>query len=272
MGSKHPRHSKQTKQTFRIDKLGFRTEYKNTKEYLIASELSFVISVFLLAFSSLFSYFSFYKSSYFLFFGALVYEIYFIYLLHHIAEKGIKKYKKPLSTLLWILNKLVYVLILATIVILLILRNPHVQPNKLAALAALTLIVLPLLLWEKLMSMFKRMNKRILFFLLIPMLVMPLVLASDNQTSSLTQTLEVLSQTVDTIGKIIKFIADVKNFFNGIVGWLTGLGLSTGNATLIILIIILFFVWVALKYVRIILKWIMVGLIIWIILSILGVV
>lgn len=252
-----------------IQRLALPVEYEKKKEVLNAAILAFIISIILFIASAIIGFFDMGRAAYAVFVGGLCYELYFLLMVFNLTENKIKDIKnKKFKSAADLVGKLFYGLIFLTIIAFLLINKPT-GDNRLSLVLALIIIVIPVLAWNKLFKGFQKMSKKWFIFPLLLLILLAPVYASFED---IQEGINVLAKTVEFLSKIYAGVLKIYHFFTGLSANISSiLNISSTISSIITIIIVLVAIYVLLKLLRIIIKWAILALIIWVILQILGI-
>jgi len=258
-----------------FDRISFPTEYRSIHELKTSMILLFFTCLIFFIISSgaiIINLFLFSKT---LLLGTIAYEFILFYLLKEQTREYIKKkIKGKAKRTLDISTSLIFgALILvtfATLMFTMLTPSPLTENKFISLTTALILIVAPTFFWHELVMYFKKKafkGIKLLGFGLVFLLAVNAASAQNNTTGGLLST---ISQTADTVQQGLSFITDITNFFNNIqtiVG--STLNLNPQQTQIALLIGVLIGAFLLLKFLSVIVKWVIVILIAWIIIQML---
>lgn len=274
-----------SRRTF-FDRISFPTEY-NTKEELKSSiVLLFLTCLLFFILSSAMIIFDLFMFSKTLLLGTIAYELILFYMLDEYVKKFIQAEikregaRKTLKTTSSVIFSALMLLTLLTLVYTMVTPTPVVENKFISLTIPLILIVLPTFFWHELVMFFKKkflgkIKLLGLFFLILavmPSLVQAQEVIVTNQSGNQT----VQQGGTDIFSKFssgVSFIEKGVDFFNKIKTFITDaqskiqayLNLTPEQIQIITIVAILIGVFLLLKFLSVIVKWIIVILIIWII-------
>jgi hypothetical protein len=246
-----------------LERLAFKTEYKNTKEYKNAAILSVIISLLFIILSI--ASFSVYTLAYTFGIGAIIYQIYALFVIYEMAHKKVK-----MDGVKHIVTLALFLLLLTAGIMAYKFDKTRIRENPLAIIVGFLAIMVPVFFWEGLFMRSKKIFKPILLMILI----IPLFSGSfaQNETNK-TGTLDQIGGVLDFAKGAVNFISDILGFFGGIQNTIqTMFGLEPGQAQIINIGIILVMVYFFLRTMKWIVKWVILILFVWIALQVLGIV
>ena len=240
-----------------LEKLTFRTDYKTKKDMDSAIALGIGISFLFLLLS--FAFFNINAVSYMFGLGAIIYQIYSLY----IIKEAFKS--KKMTPFKYIVVFAVVLFILTIFVLLSKFNKESIHGDLLQIFLSFLAIASPLLFWEKLLGKIKK--KIILVFLLAV-----LINGTKAQNETISDKLDTIERGIGFFRSILNFFSEVTSFFGRISGWIQNtLGFSNSVSLVFNIILILFAVYLVTKTMKFMIKWAMIILLIWILLQVTGI-
>jgi len=256
-----------------FDRISFPTEYKDEKELKSSIILLFLTCLTFFLLSSLMIILNFFLLSKVLLLGTIAYEFILFYMLDNYTKKYIEKRvsgnktRRTLHVTSTGIFGLLIILTFVTLVYTMITPTPLVENKFVSLTIALLLIVAPTFFWHELVSGFKKkyLNKLKFLGLIVILLSMASVACAQNETNgtldTLSSGLNALQQGMNYFNQIQSSIGAVQDFFE------TNLHLTTQQTQIIIIIGVLILAFLLLKFLSVIVKWVIIILIAWIIIQ-----
>ncbi len=242
-----------------LERLSFKTEFKNMEECKNSAVLAISFSFLFVLLSIISSHF--YSLAYTLGIGAMIYQIYSIYLLHEIIRKKINWGKYFAFFLL--------LLVLATAAMMVYkFDRIKIRENPMGVAIGFVIVLAPVFFWEEISRKARKYTKFLVFFLFV-FLLTPAY--SQNETNE-TGTLEKIGSALDFGKTIIKYASDIMGFFGNIQEGIRGLfGLDPSQSQVVYIIILLAMVYLLFRAMKWVVKWVILILFVWVALQVLGI-
>ncbi len=258
-----------------IDRISFPTEFNNKKELRASIVLLFFTCLAFFVISSIMINFNLYIFSKTLLTGTLAYEFILFYLLDRYIDDFIKKeIKTKVQKPLYITSKFIFgTLIVATFLTLIYtmtLPTPETENKFISLITSLFLIVLPTFFWDELVRWYNKRKKKFFFFL-IALFFLSNGFCQENTSLNLTSiNLQNITQQITYIEKGVSTVQTIINYMKSLQTFMqTSFNLTPQQSQITTLILILIGAFLLLKFLSVIVKWVIVILIVWIILQLL---
>ncbi|HLE06022.1 MAG TPA: hypothetical protein VI790_01605 [Candidatus Nanoarchaeia archaeon] len=263
-----------------FDRISFPTEYHSEADLKSSLVLLFFTCLFFFVLSSCLIVANLFLFSKTLLLGTIAYELILFYLLDKYTENYIeKKIKGKAKKALALSAKLIFgVLLLTTFVALVFTMttpNPATENKFVSLLISLLIIVAPTFFWHELIEWFKKKGYSKLKFLglgiFFSLLVFNVSFAADNVTvANVTDTgiFGSLGTALSTFQKGVNFFTQVTGYIDNIKSVIqANLNLTEQQTQIVMLIAILVSAYFVLKFLSVIVKWVIVILIAWIVIQ-----
>ncbi|MFA5406847.1 MAG: hypothetical protein WC307_05840 [Candidatus Nanoarchaeia archaeon] len=258
------------KQEF-FDRISFPTEYRNEKELKTSIILLFLTCLIFFILSSLMIIFNLFLLSKVLLLGTIAYEFILFFLLDSYTKGYIKKQikgnniKRTLSVTSTGVFGLLIIMTFITLIYSMITPNPTTENKFISLTISLLLIMMPTFFWHELVMGFKKKYLKKLKFLGLGIMILSLplmgVASAENETNSLMGGLNTVQQGLDFINQLKNGFSSVQEFFQN------NLNLTEQQTQIVIIIAVLILAFLLLKFLSVIVKWVIVILIAWIIIQ-----
>jgi len=267
------------KQTF-FDRISFPTEYRTLDELKSSIVLLFITCLVFFILSSLMIVLNLFLFSKVILLGTIAYEFILFYLLNQHTRKFIEKKikgkpKKPLGMTSSIIFGILMTLTFITLLYTMLTPTPLTENKFISLSAALAIIVLPTFFWHELVMWFKKKGLKKIKLLGL-MLMLSLVFSNGalavnetmNESSQDQGFFEQIGEGMNAINKGMTFISQVSDFINNIqTNFQNYLGLTPQQTQIVMVILILITAFLFIKFLGVIVKWLIVILIAWIIIQ-----
>ncbi len=252
-----------------VDRISFPTEYNDITELRISIALLFITCIVYFTVSSLALTINWFLFSKTLLTGTIAYEFILLYLLDKYAKELInnkvkgKHVKRTLNVTSSGVFALLITLTFLALIYTMTLPTPVMENKFLSLLLSLILIVLPTIFWDELVHYFKKKGFKRLG--LTGLLLLLIITPGFSVNQSLNQTISSLS----TIEKALTYISTMRGVASNFESSLQDFGLTEQQSRMVMLIGILISVFLLLKFLSVIVKWVIIILIVWIIIQML---
>ncbi len=253
-----------------IDRLSFPTEFNNVKELKLNIIVLFLTCLAFFITSTIVISFNLILFTKVLLVGTIAYELILFYLLFEYTKKFIMvNIKGSGRTAVNLLTYLIFGGLLLITALNLIYTMATVAPtseDKFISLSvALLIIVLPTFFWHEFVQLFDKSYFKYLKFIVLSGLIIGLffnpVLAEGNETINATQ-----QGVFNWFSQGIDFFSSASNMFNSFKSTIEGtLSLDPWTSQMVMIILILILAFLLFKFLSLVIKWVVVGLIIWVV-------
>jgi len=261
------------KQKF-FDRISFPTEYRDRKELKTSMILLFFTCLIFFIISSSAIIMNLFLFSKTLLLGTIAYEFILFYLLkeqtkEYIKEKIKGKAKRTLDISTSIIFGILILVTFATLLYTMLTPNPLTENKFISLSAALILIVGPTFFWHELVMFFKKKGFKGIKWLGFGLMFLIVVSAASAQNNTTNGgLLSTIGQTADTVQQGLNFISDITNFFTNIQTTIGNtLNLTPQQTQVVLLIGVLIGAFLLLRFLGVIVKWVIVILIAWIVIQ-----
>lgn len=263
-----------------FDRISFPTEYHSEADLKSSLVLLFFTCLFFFVLSSFLIVADMLLFSKTLLLGTIAYELILFYLLDKYTEDYIeKRVKGKAKKALAVTTKIVFGVLLfttfAVFVFTMTTPNPPTENKFVSLLVSLLIIVAPTFFWHELIDWFKKKGYSKLKFLglgvFFSLLVFNVTFAADNVTVVNTTDSGLLGSLGTALGTFQRGV----NFFNQVSGYIDGirsfiqdnLHLTEQQTQIAMLVGVLVSAYFILKFLSVIIKWVIVILIAWIVIQ-----
>lgn len=265
-----------------LDRISFPTEY-NTKEELKSSiVLLFFTCIIFFILSSLVIIFNLFLFSKTLLLGTIAYELILFYLLNEYTKKFIQKEitrekaKKTLNVASTIIFTALMLLTLFTLAYTMMMPVAANENKFISLTIPLFLIVLPTFFWHELVILFKKKilsNIKIIGILILFLALTPITLAQEpiNESLNITGGTDIFGKILTGVSMLEKgseFFSKIQDLFIKAQTWIqTYIKLSPEQTQLLTIAVALVGLYFLLKFLSVIVKWVIVIIIAWVVIQ-----
>jgi len=242
-----------------LERFTFKTEYKNTNQYKNAAILSIIISIILILMAAIL--FDFYSLAYTLGIGAMIYQFYAFFIIFEMSKKKMKIGSH-------IVTFLMFFLLITAVIMVIKFDRAKIRENPMGLALGFLTIITPVFFWEEFFKKAEKIFKPLLILLLLVPLMIPGY--AQNETNG---TLQQVSNVLDYAKIAVDYVSGIFGFFGGIQTTIQNMfGLDPGQAQIINIGIILVVLYLFLRTMKWIVKWIILILFVWIALQVIGII
>jgi hypothetical protein len=263
-----------------FDRISFPTEYRSRDELKTSIVLLFFTCLIFFILSSIMITLELFLFSKTLLLGTISYELILFFLLNDYTKKFIKKEikgkpKKTLNITTSLIFGSLMLLTFLTLVYSMITPTPVTENKFVSLTAALLIIIAPNFFWHELVMYFKKRALKMIKFLGVGALLFLVIsngaVATTNVTNNQTSPFDFLNnitQGISWLEKIGTFFTQAKDVFSNIQTIIQdNLHLTAQQTQAAMLIGVLIIAFMFLKFLSVIVKWVIVILIVWIIIQ-----
>lgn len=231
--------------------LHLRVHYDNKKDLKRSMQVLTLVSAALLGMTYALPTIGLSTTSYVSGIGFLCYSMALFY---EFTKYFKNKYAKTLFKI--VIAVQLFLLVLSLINLLAIPK--HVSREIVPSLGVIILLVLPLMFWDELHEGVMK-NKKASILLILPLLLAPTVLAANNT----------LTDSLDTLGSVLGVVKEVSgaeniDFFEMQKKFLTSMLDMSDSSGIILLAMFLAILYLVMKFITTIIKWIIIIVVLWI--------
>jgi len=256
-----------------IDRLSFPTEFHNTKELKLNIVVLFLVCLAFFITSTIAVSLNLLLFTKALLVGTLGYELILFYLTFEYAKKFIKqkikkeKTMKAFNAATYMIFGFLFLLTMFTLLYTMASVTSTVENKFASLLSALIMMVLPTFFWDEIVRAFdKRYFKYLKFFGLFGLIALLNLngVLCQNETANATNVggMDLWSTISTGLGMVSSF-ANMYNSFKEMIQ--TTFNLDPWASQMVMIILILVLAFMLFKFLTFVIKWVIVGLIIWVI-------
>lgn len=270
-----------------LEKFKIKLEHEDVEKIKATVFVLAFFNIFLFFAATFFLYKGLFTLSYILSLGTIAYLLALFYETeraetHLLKKLEAEKIKRLFRSLIRLITGGAFTLMVFLLIIFLIslpVYNFNLY-DRLLALIAIPILLLPLMFWSNLINFFKDKIGKGLLSLVVLMLLIPGVLGANKTNKTEKTDLGETAKTLESVSNILTKIKDFMKMGKKGMGFIQTqkenikeiFGFNSTQASIFLFLLFLIAIFIALKIIRTLIKWMIILIIIWLVVQFLGIV